>query len=237
MNFIVGIILFIILGIVVVVITMPIWLILFSIFFRINNKTDFQRKIHYNIIFTFIIGLLLLVAITPVSESISCDETFSCRLETEYLIPFIKRSEKILLNKNSYLGVIKREHYNSNRHGGHGIKSVEYYLVLYNSSRKSPKLFRYNSGYINTISSYVPQNLKDYGTYDLKNDVESFQNYKNNPQNSFYAQSSLTSWRLCGRLFNWTMLIIIIMILNLTGDRKEVLNDIFNNIKSIIGIK
>lgn len=234
-NIIFSIIFFIIFGLVIVIVAAPIFLIIFSVVHNVNNKkynyTDFQKKVHKNIIFTLILGLLLIIVITPTAESLTCNESMMCTLSTEYIIPLINRIEDIRLNNNSYIGAIKKEHYSSSAHSHRTeLSSIEYYHALYNSSRKRPQLFQANS----SEESYF--DLKNGNSKALTNDINKFEEYKKNPANSYHIESSRNRWSLNFRIFQWSFLMLIIMFFNLRKDWKEFFDKLVNKHKMTTNI-
>lgn len=235
-NIIFGTILFIFLGLVIVIIAAPIFLVIFSLVHNVNNKkynyTDFQKKAHVNIIFTLILGLLLIIVITPTSESLTCNGSMTCTLTTEYFIPFINRTEDIRLNNHSYIGIIKKEHYStSGSSHRRELNNIEFYHALYNSSRTQPQLFRANSA----EKDYF--DVKNGKVEALKEDVARFNEYKKNPANSYHIESSRNRWSLNIRIFQWSLLMLLLMFLNLRKDRKEDFDNFVNNLKMITGIQ
>ena len=226
-NIVLSIIFFIIIGILFLILTAPIFAVnavFLGFLCNLNNKkyTDFQKRVHLNIVFTLILGLLLIISITPISESLNCNDSKTCTLTTGYFIPFLNRIEELKLNNNSYIDIIKKEHYRSTANHTYELNSIEFYHALHNSSSKRTQLFRSNSAELNYFD------LKEGKKNALSEDIKRFESYKQNYTKSYHINSALNNWNLNLRIFWWTLIMIILMFWNLKKDRKEFIEDLIH---------
>ena len=219
-----------------VLFTAPIWLAIYT--FLINKNagkgkyTRHQLLVHGNIVFTLLLGVLLIIVFTPISETMTCSEDLSCKIETGYLAPFLNKTEEFKVLEGSYIDVIeKREENNSHQ-------QVMFYPAIYNSTKTNPQIFKmYSVERHDGGGDYVPVNVSEYGQRIIKKDAAIFQQYKKDPKQEYTIESSLDASQLNSRIIRWTLFMLLILFLNLKLYRDEsIINMLRNFVQKFIKV-
>ena len=250
LNFIIGTIFFIVFGAIIAVIFAPVWLPIYAVFSK-NKLSDFQRKMNINILFTFMLIALLITAITPINEYMSCDEDLVCTIHTEYQIALSNKLRSIKINNNSYLGVIEEHHvtdYSRRKHSYHVVKyynnKKDYNYKDVQNSDLEPIM---SDGPYDYVDYYLALNKKQLFTaisasskpifmHDdviMQDKIKEFELYKKNPKQKFYIRSLLNRERLNIRLFWCSLIMVILFLINRNIDIKNIFEDIMSIVRMI----
>ena len=190
---------------------------------RKHPLSDNQKKFNINLFFTTILITVLLTGITPISETMSCNENYQCKIQTNYLLPLSNKTDIIYVDKmyNLYINEMVVTT------GKHSSKT-EYQLILKNPNNHNQQIFNRP---LAVIFTHFKDRPEAQSTIELINkNVSKFSAYLNNQQSGFEISSiaSINNDLMPG--FNVLAIIFIILLIWNIKDYDRHAIDIIKNV-------